>query len=793
MIGLPLKRSRLPHRFQRAILFAIIASMPLVAAGARPATAIQQRQPSDGPLDESFGFGGGFVTTSIGVGRDEARAVAVQPDGKIVVAGSASTAAGRDMALVRYNPNGTLDTSFGNGGRVVTPVGGYGEATALVLQPDGKIVTAGYAFTASGGVFVVARFAANGPLDPSFGAAGLAVTPIGTDAFASGVALQSGGRIVAIGSSLSSLATSPQDYDFTLVRYTANGLLDSSFGNGGIATARTGSGRHEAYAGAVLSDGRIVAAGYSSTLGDQKFQVTRYSVDGSLDTTFGTGGSVTTDIGTALATALSLAVQTDGKLIVGGAAGKTSAIVRYHADGSLDASFGVDGKVISPTSANVTSTQDVTLQPDGKIVAVGFATTGLTEALVVTRYLADGALDPTFGVDGKATPPIGDSGATAVAVQPDGKLVVAGITSSDHFVHSLLVVARFDVAYSGLVTGAPTRVLDTRPGPRPAAGSITRVTTGAPAGTSAVLVNLTVTGATEAGYLTANKCSKLLPGRQNNSNVNYQPGADVANSAVVNIDPDGSFCLYTDHAAHLIVDLQGRYAARGLGLVTAKPTRVLDTRTGARPAVGSITRVTTGAPAGTSAVLVNLTVTGATEAGYLTANKCSTLLPGLQNNSNVNYQAGSDVANSAVVNIDPDGSFCLYTDHAAHLIVDLQGTYQTPQGRDLTTSGPTRVLDTRSGPRAQAGSITRVTTGAAAGTSAVLVNLTVTGATEAGYLTANKCSTLLPGLQNNSNVNYQAGSDVANSAVVNIDPDGSFCLYTDHAAHLIVDLQGAYP
>ena len=114
-------------------------------------------------------------------------------------------------------------------------------------------------------------------------------------------------------------------------------------------------------------------------------------------------------------------------------------------------------------------------------------------------------------------------------------------------------------------------------------------------------------------------------------------------------------------------------------------------------------------------------------------------------------------------------------------------------GRDLTTSTPTRILNTRIGTRPAAGSITRVNTGVPAGTSAVLVNLTVTGAAGAGYVTADKCSTLLPGLQNNSNVNYQAGLDIANSAVVNVDPDGTFCLYTDHAAHLLVDLQGTYP
>ena len=770
-----------------------MAAMPLVVTGVRPAAAAPLSKPSEGPLDETFGFGGGLVTTSVGAGRDAARAVVLQPNGKIVVAGSSSNAVGWDMALVRYNADGTVDTGFGNGGRVVTPVGGYGEVAALVLQPDGSIVAAGYALTAAGGLFVVARFKANGTLDLSFGSAGLTLTPIGTWATASAVALRPDGKIIAIGSAATSIATS----DFAVVRYNANGQLDPSFGSGGIVMGDTAPGLHEATAGAVLPDGKIVAAGFSGANANQKFEVARYNANGSLDTNFGTAGRATTNLGPHEQGARSLAVQADGKLVVGGFSGMNSAIVRYSANGSLDLSFGVGGKIVAPLVADRDGIEGVAVQPDGKLVAVGHATTGnatvgTTDAFVVRRFLANGTLDPTFGVDGKATPPIGDADATAVAVQSDGKFVVAGSASSDGFVHSLFVVARFDVAYSGLVTGAPVRVLDTRSGPRPEAGSITRVTTNVPAGTSAVLVNLTVTGAAAAGYVTADKCSTLLPGLQNNSNVNYQAGLDIANSAVVNVDPDGTFCLYTDRAAHLLVDLQGRYAPRGLRLVTSGPTRVLDTRSGPRPPAGSITRVATGVAAGTQAVLVNLTVTGAAGAGYVTADKCSTFLLGLQNNSNVNYQAGFDIANSAVVNVDPDGTFCLYTDHAAHLIVDLQGRYQTPAGRDVTTSSPTRVLDTRIGTQPAARSITRVNTGVPAGTSAVLVNLTVTGATGAGFVTADRCSTLLPGLQNNSNVNYQRGLDTANSAVVSVDPDGTFCLYTDQAVHLIVDLQGTY-
>jgi serine protease len=424
------------------------------------------------------------------------------------------------------------------------------------------------------------------------------------------------------------------------------------------------------------------------------------------------------------------------------------------------------------------------LQADGAIVAVGTTYAGTSLNGTVARFGADGKLDSTFGTDGTLTR--SDFLAESVALQPDGKILVAGTKVVGA---STMAIARYQVGL-GLATGVPTRVLETRGGPKPKAGSTTRVRADVPVGTPSVLVNLTVTGAEAAGYVSADACSTLNPAAQ--SNLNYQAGADIANTALVSLDADGYFCVYTSQSVHLLADLAGSYGPAGQRLLSRNPIRVLNTRTDAKAAANSITRVATGAPAGTTAVLVNLTVTGAATAGFITADKCSTLVPGPQSKSNANYVAGVDIANGAVVNIDLDGSFCIYSSAAVHEIVDLQGTYQPGIGDNLTKPAPARVLNTRSGTKPKGNTITRVTTGVPAGATAVLVNLTVTGAEAAGYITADKCSALSVGPQPKSNANYQAGIDIANTAVVNVDTDGSFCIYSDQSAHLIVDLQGMY-
>jgi hypothetical protein len=226
-----------------------------------------------------------------------------------------------------------------------------------------------------------------------------------------------------------------------------------------------------------------------------------------------------------------------------------------------------------------------------------------------------------------------------------------------------------------------------------------------------MLANLTVTSPVGAGYLTADACSALTVGPQTRSNTNFTAGATVANLAVVPTTgtPTGSqICTYTSAAAHDVIDVQGYFApaaAGGWGFNLTTPTRLIDTRacqinasTAAQEcapvnAAGSIIRVQ--GPVGESAALVNLTLTGAKQSGYATADKCSALTAGPQTKSNSNMSAGNVAANVAVVPLDLDGSFCVYLSAAAHLVVDLQGSFSAADPLRFNPITPVRRHDSR--------------------------------------------------------------------------------------------------
>ncbi|HRE03302.1 MAG TPA: hypothetical protein PLV68_18535, partial [Ilumatobacteraceae bacterium] len=245
----------------------------------------------------------------------------------------------------------------------------------------------------------------------------------------------------------------------------------------------------------------------------------------------------------------------------------------------------------------------------------------------------------------------------------------------------------------------PSRPLDTRHGARLAAATVTRVETDAPTGTAAALVNLTADAASSPGYVTADACSALATGPQSRSSLNHIAGAATSNLAVVNVDADGSLCLFNQTATHLIVDVQGFFvpteSAEALGYAAVTPVRLLDTRDTPEPAAaGAIVRVETG-HAGVAAALVSIAMTDAATAGYVTADRCSVLVPGPQQTSSGNHRAGLASANLAAVSVDADGAFCIYTSAAVELAVDLQGTFSTDATGGLVPIAPTRVFDQR--------------------------------------------------------------------------------------------------
>jgi uncharacterized delta-60 repeat protein len=371
------------------------ASLPAVAAGG---------------LDRTFSDDG-KATTNFTRGFDGAEAVAVQADGKIVAAGLADGKGGR-FALVRYTTDGSLDTSFGGDGRVVTDfTAASDKAFAVAIAPDGKIVAAGaiarVTQTGSRGRFALARYLPDGHLDTSFGGDGRVTTDFGPgEDRAEGVAIH-GGKILAVGSA--SLGCTPCAR-FALARYDDDGSLDTSFGGDGRVTTRfrLGGNGHDV---AIGPQGTIVVAGGDSEV--TRFLVARYLPDGHLDTTFSDDGKVRTHVGRGEQSANGVAIQANGRIVVAGYGDMPHefgdrfgpgrfAVVRYRIDGSMDPAWGGDGLVRTRFDGKHSAAEDIAIQDDGMVVAVGHVG-GFGGRFALVRYGTRGGLDTSFGGDGRLT------------------------------------------------------------------------------------------------------------------------------------------------------------------------------------------------------------------------------------------------------------------------------------------------------------------------------------------------------------------------------------------------------
>ena len=390
-----------------------------------------------GDLDPSFGSGGKVVTSMSG-GTDTFLAVAVQPDGKIVAVGYGAGVA-TDTTLVRYNTNGTLDTTFNGTGKVVSDFGVNNDAaTAVVIQPDGKIVIAGNAATGTDD-FLVARYNSNGTLDTTFNGAGYAITILGTESYATGVALQSDGKIVAVGNIYAN-----NTFQFGVMRFNTNGTLDTTFHGTGIASIPVGGNADQPNAVAIQSDGKIVVAGSSSTGGYNIFGLVRLTAAGELDPTFNGTGKVVTAVGFNESSIFSIDIQPNGKIVAGGRAytynaaegyRNNFAVVRYNADGTVDTSFNQTGGIMTPVGTYDGFCTGVKVLPNGKILAGGYAqvyTTVLSIDLAFARYNNDGTLDRSFGQSGTKTVSISpnDDSGQAMALQANGQAVMVGGTGT---------------------------------------------------------------------------------------------------------------------------------------------------------------------------------------------------------------------------------------------------------------------------------------------------------------------------------------------------------------------------
>jgi uncharacterized delta-60 repeat protein len=360
----------------------------------------------------------------------------IQPDGNIVAAGAVSQAGivdgeGLGFALARYTSAGTLDATFGGGGQVVTPFPGLSNvgAQAMIYQPDGKLVVAGQASDSVGPEFALARYNADGSLDTAFGSGGRVIATFPgayfNDNGASGLALQQDGKIVAVGN----VGDGTGSNAFGVARFNPNGSLDTSFGSGGLAMAAGFFTLEDADARAVAiqANGKIVVAGTAAS----QFVLARFNPDGTLDSTFGSDGITRPAYGNANAVAL----QADGKIVeAGDDLSAQFQVARVNTDGSPDATFGSGGAAtinFLPTAV-FAGANAVQVQPNGKIVAAGGAS-GSQDYLALARFTATGHKDTSFGTKGgvlTAVPQTIGTVANALQLQTDGKLVVAGVADT---------------------------------------------------------------------------------------------------------------------------------------------------------------------------------------------------------------------------------------------------------------------------------------------------------------------------------------------------------------------------
>jgi len=413
--------------------FAILVFLAILALSLLGVSSAASDTPLAGDLDSSFGAGG-VVAHSVGAAENSrVEAIAVQQDGKIVATGDSNR--GEDgFLLARYLRDGSPDPSFGNGGYVETHFPDAASADAVAVQPDGKIVVAG-SETPGGdirSVFALARYSPDGSLDTSFGTGGITTTAIPeqsspSSAGAEALAILPGGEILAGGSAgfETDAITLPTSF-FALVRYKPDGSVDPTFGQSGIVQTRF-DGNLGLWGIAVRPDGKIVAAGTASGPGHgltyHRMALALYKPDGALDTAFG-------HLGTAASSATlnydggPSTLQDGGIVVAGETHNGFPVLARYTAGGRLDPTFGKEGfRKITRLHGGSTA---IRTQTDGKIlVGLRVARSGGAEAGVIVRLTRNGRLDPSFGRGG-IVPLSRGLLTTALTTQADGKILVGG-------------------------------------------------------------------------------------------------------------------------------------------------------------------------------------------------------------------------------------------------------------------------------------------------------------------------------------------------------------------------------
>ena len=737
------------------------------------------RVAADGEPAAGFGTNGVVIDSGLSGGLNVYLEDVIQlRDGSFVVGGHMQNSTGNQFQLfmVRYTANGQRDPSFpklGVHGLEVLPSG-------MVTMLDGRIAVP--AFGPGKGVAF---------LNPDGSTS--AVVPGGRP---SSLLLRPDGAVIAVGGHQFL-------YDNRLIDVVLpNGTIDRAFDSDVTALLPAGARVGGRFPTATfLSDGRLVV-GFTYLLAGSNHNlcgVVAFAPDGRYDPTFGLNGLVTVD--------------------------QDYCSVRHY----------VDDMIILTGSAGVLG-----FSPSGAALGqLGAPLNGVYFAIEGTGWLYEkgapgeivsidplGFVDPTFGIGGVATVPgITIDGAKLL---DSGDIITWGNGAGNPTSLALgLIKASFGTALqppaldtTKFVPLPPKRILDTRDGTGAPTGKVgvggsidLQITdvAGVPAtNVTAVVLNVTATDATQAGYVTAYPSGWRRPLV---SNVNVDtPGQTVANLVTTAIGDNGKVTLFSSGGAHLVADIAGYYTpvftSTDGRLQTATPERILDTREGLNAPIGKLAagqqidlQVTGRGPVpvtGVEAVVLNITGDRADLDGFVTAWPAGTDRPVV---SNLNLVAGGTRANLVIVPVSAGGKVSLFTSGGTHLIADVAGWFTDATAADISVGlfvpiMPIRVLDTRQepiAPTAVASTITR-RIGATSvvppdSTIAVAANITATQTSAAGYVTVWPAHTPRPLVSNLNSTT--AGQTIPNAAIIPLGQD-ELSLYSQGGAHLIIDIDGWY-
>jgi uncharacterized delta-60 repeat protein len=419
--GMKAKHLLLGKIYRALIVLALIA-MLLISTSARA---------EGGTLDPTFGTGG-VVVADLGSSSDRGIDIALQPDGKIVVLGSAgvegSDPPARTSTLTRYNPDGTLDPTFGINGKVAVD----GDTARVVLQPGGKLIVVSRSFR-------LVRYTNSGTWDSTFDVNGVseaAYTENGSIHFQD-LAVQPDGKIVLVGT----WSTYGHHYPSVIAGLNENGTLDQDFGR--IFYEFQDGLQHSPQGVAFQSNGRILMSGDMITEeGDGQIILGRFTTgyDAYIDPTFGTNGEVLIPLDNFQHSPDAIAVQADDKIVIAGTdlghdgLDDNLVLARYNSNGAPDPTLGGSGLIITDLGRNEVA-NDVAVQRDGKIILVVASINAEAADTLLMRYNLDGSIDTSFGDAGKVTRELGGNydSLARIALQPDGKILAVGAKGGDLF------------------------------------------------------------------------------------------------------------------------------------------------------------------------------------------------------------------------------------------------------------------------------------------------------------------------------------------------------------------------